>query len=230
MKQYVKYLIPLVLVLGLVFSFIYISNLRERANNAEHNLAVQRDSTHYVQLKNGELLAERESYILKQNELQEYLDISKCEVKDLQKKLGSSLKEIATLKGKVKIDTVKTTVIKDSIIYRPDSLIFAKFKHDEKWLQLSGDFKMTPENTDVTLYNINIPVDVKAGWTKDDKFFITSPNPYVKFGDIQAATITKPKTSKWHVGLQAGMYVIYDTPRKRIATGPGVGLGIMRDF
>lgn len=232
MKPYVKYIVLAALVLGLVFCISRILDLKDRASTAEHNLAVQKDSVHYVQLKNGQLMAERESYILKEKELQEYLDISNKDRKDLEKKLGSSLKEIAKLKGNVKIDTVKTTIIKDSIIYKPDSLIYVKFMYGDEWLDFRGDLSVTPDSSGVALYDVNIPLDVTVGWSKKGKFFITTPNPYVNFGKIDAAQLGSQRQNqkRWYIGLQGGMYVIYDTPRKRVATGPGFGFGIGHSF
>ena len=229
MKNLTSTIILIVVALGLV---LIAANYCSRMKRAEHNLDVARDSIHNVTLKNGELLQIRDSYILKEKELSEYLDITKKEAKDLKKKLGSSLSEIAKLKGQVRIDTVKTIVTKDSIVFRPDSSVNVKFKYGDKWLSFRGDLEATPEKADVSLYDVNIPMDLTTGFDKEGKFFVTSSNPYVKFGEINSAQIgTKHSTkSHWRVGLQAGMYVIYDTPRKRVATGPGVGFGISYNF
>lgn len=211
---------------------LLVANYRGKMQRAEHNLDVARDSIHNVTLKNGELLQIRDSYILKEKELTEYLDITKQEAKDLKKKLGSSLEEIAKLKGHVRIDTVKTVVTKDSIVFRPDTSVYVKFMYGDKWLSFRGDLEATPDTAGVTLYDVDVPIDITTGWDKEGKFFITSPNPYVRFGDINAAQLNTKKStqSRWKLGFQGGMYVIYNVPKHKFDAGPGVGFGISYNF
>lgn len=229
MNKFTSTVLFILLIVGLG---LLVVNYRGKMQRAEHNLDVARDSIHNVTLKNGELLQIRDSYILKEKELSEYLDISKKEAKDLKNKLGSSLKEIAKLKGHVKIDTVTTVVTKDSIVFRPDTSVYVKFMYGDEWLSFRGDLEATPDTAGVTLYDVDIPLDVTTGWDKEGKFFITSPNPYVRFGEINSAQLNTKKStqSRWHLGFQGGMYVIYNVPKHKFDAGPGIGFGVSYDF
>ena len=229
-KRNLGSIISILVVLLLVVGIYKYINLKKNYDSSKYNIEVMQDSVRQVRLKNGELLSMRESYILKEKELSDYLELSNKEVKDLKKKLGSSLSEIAKLKGSVTIDTVITYVSKDSIIYRSDSSISARFKYDDKWLQFKGSFDIDPDTSKVSIYDVNIPIDATVGWTKKGKFFISSPNPYVKFNNINSATIKPSSISKWHVGFQGGVYVIYDAKSKKAKAGPGIGFGISRSF
>ena len=63
------------------------SHFNKRLNISEHNYNTLKGEMEQVELKNGELLSMRDSYIVKLNELNELLDISKAEVKELNKAL-----------------------------------------------------------------------------------------------------------------------------------------------
>lgn len=217
--------------IAILLLYLFIGSIHEN-NRLSNNIDVYKDSVHTLALKNGQLLSERSSYELKEKELSEYLDISKNEVKDLKKKLESSLREIAKLKGQFHIDTIYTEIIKDSIIYRPDSTICVKFFYGGQWIQLDGMVETNKAVTTpaVTIYNVNVPIDLVVGWANNGKFFVTSPNPYVHFGKIDAAQLTQPKIKKWGVGVSGGWYVIYDPFKKDLRTGPGLGLSLQRSF
>ena len=77
---------------------------------------------------------------------------------------------------------------------------------------------------------MNTPLTV--GMTKDDKFFVTTPNPYVKFTSINSIQNEKykPKKKHWGVGVSAGWGVYYDMKSKTLKTGPGATVGVNYNF
>ena len=78
-------------VLEIVIFLIILScvwNYYSRKNETnQQNLKAAQNELYEVKLKNGELLTVRDSYIATIDDLENLLDISKNEVKDLQKKI-----------------------------------------------------------------------------------------------------------------------------------------------
>ena len=52
-------------------------------------------------------------------------------------------------------------------------------------------------------------VPLKVGTTKDNKWFVTSENPYVQFTSIEGANIEKAKPKRWVIGIQGGIGGIF---------------------
>lgn len=176
----------------------------QKNHKLETNIEALTDSVHVYQLKNGELMYEKQGFILEKAELEKYLDISKKEVKDLEKKLGSALATIAKLEGQVKIDTL---VMKDSVVIKPDSTIDIFFDYNDRWLTLDGTTNYCPrDNFAITTMNcIRMQVPLKVGTSKDDKWFVTSENPYVQFTSIEGANIDKSKPKRHSIGVNVGL-------------------------
>ena len=173
----------------------------------ETNLKAKNDTLHTYKLKNGELMYEKQGYILKIDELEENIGITKKEAKELEKKLKSALATIAKLEGQVRVDTVQ---MHDSIYVTPDSVYHNNFNYNDKWISLDGtsDFKFDPFDVTTRINGITMDVPLKVGTTKDDKWFVTSENPYVSFSSVEGANIDKAKPKRWSVGVQMGLGLV----------------------
>lgn len=197
-----------------VFGFIIIVLLMsttctsQKLGKAEKNIKALTDTLHTYELKNGELLYEKQGYIAEKKELEEYIGIKEKEVKEIEKKLKSALATIAKLQAQVRIDTIHMT---DSIEVLPDSTINCHFEYKDDWLVLDGvtNVKLNPFNTHTIINNIGMEVPLKVGTTKDDKWFVTSENPYVQFTSIEGANIEKTKPKRWSIGIQGGVGAVF---------------------
>ena len=189
------------IVVILVMSTTCTSN---KLNIVENNLAAMNDTLHTYKMKNGELMYEKQGYILEKEELQKYLDISKSEVKDLEKKLGSALATISKLKTQVRVDTIHTI---DSVYVDQDSVYNTIFRYNDNWLSLNGvtKFGFNPLFTKTTINNITMDANLKIGMSKDNKWFATSDNPYLNFTSIEGANLDSPKQKNWSLSLQFGL-------------------------
>ena len=171
-------------VLELVIFLIILScvwNYYSRENETnQQNLKAAQNELYEVKLKNGELLTVRDSYIATIDDLEHLLDISKNEVKDLQRKLDSKIAYIAKIESNTKIEYIE--VVRDSIIYvnnNPNDII-TSFNYNDKWLNIKGhnNIKLGENiecNTLLDEININTPLTV--GLTNDYQIFVSSPNP-----------------------------------------------------
>lgn len=203
----------------------------------EQNLEAAEGSIETLTLKNGELVSIRDSYILQIDELENRLDVSTKEVKDLQKKLKSQLAYISTLKTETKIDTLVT--VRDSIIYKTPELIDVKFKYNDDWISFNGTNKLTFSNniladSKVDIYNLNIITPITLGITEDLRLFATSDNPYVTFTNMDGAILKNSpfykKKSPWDFSLHVGFGLQYNLINKQFGIGPYGGGGISYSF
>lgn len=233
-KSILWFLIEIVVFLLILASvWGYLNN---KLDNSEQNLKAARGRIEQVELMNGELLSARDSYIASINDLEELLDITKQEVKDIQRQLDSKVAYISRLESEVNIQYIE--VVKDSIVYvnNADDII-TYFHYSDKWISFDGknEIKRKPNfDYNTTLSNININTPLTIGLTNDYQFFVTSPNPYVTFTNIDGAVINnsilRPRKKRFNWGLQLGFGTTYDIVDNDIAVGPYAGVGAEFNF
>ena len=180
----------------------------QKLGKAETNIKALTDTLHTYELKNGELLYEKQGFIAEKKELEEYIGIKEKEVKEIEKKLKSALATIAKLQAQVRIDTIHTV---DSVEVLPDSTYNCHFEYKDNWLALDGvtNIKLDPFNTHTIINNIGMEVPLKVGTTKDNKWFVTSENPYVQFTRVEGVNIEKAKPKRWCIGIQGGVGAVF---------------------
>lgn len=208
-----------------------------KLNDSEQNLKAAKGYITQVELKNGELLSARDSYIASINDLEELLDITKKEVKDIQRQLDSKVAYISKLESQTRIEYVE--VVKDSIVYVDNTTnhIITPFHYRDEWISFNGknEFKFEPEfDYTTSISNISINTPLTVGLTNDYQIFVTSSNPYVSFSSIDGAvidnSILKPRKKRFNWGLQLGFGAMYDVMNKNIAVGPYAGVGAEFNF
>lgn len=208
-----------------------------KLNISEQNVVAAYGKVEKLTLKNGELIAVRDSHITTINELEEVLSITKAEAKELQRKLDSKIAYISELESNVRVDSIVT--VRDSIIYVDNTAkkMIASFHYDDKWMNFNGENEFTfGENYEckTTLHNFTIRTPLVVGLTNDYQIFVKSENPYVNFSSIEGAVIDKqallPRKKRFGWGLQLGIGAMYDVVDKNVAVGPYAGLGIELNF
>lgn len=225
-KSIISLIVEAVLFIGII-SFGY-KVMNGKLETSEQNLIAYKGQMEQLELKNGELIATRDSYILDKKNLEEALNVSKSEVKELEKKLNSSLAYIANMESQVRIDTV--TIVKDSIIYDEGDIAQIHFDYDDDWFGVKGITDLTGPEITTSLYDIKMYVPIQWGMTDNYKIFVKSDNPYVSFTNLDGAVIDGskliPKQRKFGLSVQGGFGVNYDLLSKNLGVGPYLGLGI----
>lgn len=225
-KSIISLIVEAVLFIGII-SFGY-KVMNGKLETSEQNLIAYKGQMEQLELKNGELIATRDSYILDKKNLEEALNVSKSEVKDLEKKLNSSLAYIANMESQVRIDTV--TIVKDSIIYDEGDIAQIHFDYDDDWFGVKGITDLTGPEITTSLYDIKMYVPIQWGMTDNYKIFVQSDNPYVSFTNLDGAVIDGskliPKQRKFGLSVQGGFGVNYDLISKQLGVGPHLGVGI----
>ena len=107
----------------IMFGWHYYST---QLDTSEHNLKTACGKIEQLELKNGDLLTSRDSYIAKTSDLEELLGISKQEVRELKQTLGEKLAYISKLEAQ--IETGPIIIQKDSIVYVDKNDIESHFK------------------------------------------------------------------------------------------------------
>ena len=234
-KTLIGYLIEgVILIAILAFVWGWYNN---KLNASEQNLKAMKGRVEVVELQNKELMYSRDSYIASTKDLEELLDISKKQVKDMQRQLDSKIAYIAKLEQETRVEYIE--VIKDSIVYVDNSTkrLIASFHYEDEWLSLNGEneFDLSKDfDYKTTLRNIRMNTPLTVGLTDDYKIFVTTHNPYVAFGEIEGAvidkSIIKPRKKRFGWGLHGGFGVMYDVIDKDVAVGPTVSFGVHLNF
>lgn len=227
-KQWIGFIIEAIIFIVIIVCTY--SCLTEKLDISEQNLKAARGRITEVELQNGELLSARDSYVATINDLEDLLDISKQEIKDIQRQLDDKVAYISKIESNVKIEYVET--VRDSIVYVNPQEATSTFHYNDKWVSLKGlnEFRFGEQfDYSTTITSINMDVPLNVGLTNDYQIFVKSPNPYVTFSDIQGAVIDnsvlRPRKKRFNWGLQFGAGAMYDVIKKDIAVGPYVGIG-----
>lgn len=228
-KSLIKYSIILLLLLGIIFGVRNYYN--NKLDISEQNLKAAQTELKEVKLKNGELLAYRDSYIAKINDLENLLGISKKEIKELQKNLDSKIAYISNIESKIKIEYIET--VRDSIVYITKDSAESKFKYYDEWVALMGKnrFKFNEEfSYNTTIESLEVAVPLNVGLTNDYQIFVKTPNPYIQFTTIDGAvidkSILKPKKQRWSHGFHFGFGVQWGILNKSFDIGPQIGYSV----
>ena len=214
----------LIIILG-----IKCYTLNKDLNNAIHNLNASKDSITTLTLKNGQQLATINSYILDKKQMQEYMNLTKSEMKDLEKKVGK-IGYISNIKTEIQYDTITSY---DTVIIKDDITKF-NIKHTDEWLKLHGTSYIKDNVATTVLDTISINTPLQVGLTDDYRVWVVSPNPYLKISDIKSTIIKNSqlnkKQKKFGVGIQVGYGTGYDMVNKRLLQGPYIGIGVSYNF
>lgn len=203
-----------------------------RLDKSEQNLRVYMKQVTDLELKNGDLVTMRDSYVAKASELEDLLNISRKEIRDLNNTLGSKIAYISKLESQ--ISTGPIIIQKDSIVYIEGSKIESHFKYNDEWLSFKGVTMIDGGMASTQIDGINIFTPLKVGITNDYQIFVQTPNPYVTFNGIEGAVIDGskfvPKKKRFGWGIQIGFGAMYDITNMDIVIGPYGGLGVEFNF
>lgn len=218
-----------VLIIGLICTILYATHKKDDLIIANNNIEALTDTITQKELKNGELLQYNQSLVLEKQVLEKYLQISRQEVKDLEKKLNSKLLYISKLEGTIKTDTIYI----ENAVSTTDSLSYRySFMKDTEYYTICGYTDVDKNHKSFTTITENtIPLKLKVGLTEDWKIFVTSDNPNVNLTSIEGALVDKTvflkqqKKDRFSVGIQFGFGAQYGLMHRQFDYGPYIGIG-----
>lgn len=220
-------ILPLLLVIMLIYTSSKIINLKSDLEISNNNLTASMSEVSVLKKENGDLLYQRQSYLTTIDELEEYLSISKKDIKSLQRSLDSKISYISKLEGEISI--ASNSKSRDTVVVYKDSSISFKFDVRDEWYRLRGSSHVKDKIATTTIDSLYIPTPLQVGLTDKWEIFVTSDNPYITFPSITGAVIDKSKyvtrPRRWSVGVYAGMNMGMNL-NGGWYVGPGVGIGI----
>lgn len=223
-------LVTLLLILG--------SGMREMKNDnkiLDNNYHAALEQVDVLKLKNGNLLAERSSFVASISDLERLLNISKKEVSELQRKLEGKLLYISKLEEEIEFRDEHPSI--DTLTVYKDSSFIYKFNFSNDWYSVAGTSSINNFLATTTLDKVKMNIPLTVGLTEDWKIFVETPNPYVSFSSINGAVLDKDtylkqkKTQRWGLSISLGFYGGYNlVGSSRFYLGPGGGIGVSYKF
>ena len=232
-KKHLKWILPVAALVLLGWMCLHLNSkvgsMKEQLQWSEQNYIAARDTIEYIKLENGQLLAEKAGFVLSENLWANELDLSKKEIDELKKKLGSKIDHITEVRTEVRVDTV---YMESEPVYFTQDSVAAPFKYEDDWLKVSGFHTITKQKSLTRMDEISMDVPLVVGITENNSFFATSRNPYVHITDIQGVTSTRavPKKKHWGIGVNVGPGVYYDFLHRNVGLGIGAQVGVNYNF
>lgn len=184
-----------------------------------NNIEALTDSIHYYKAKDGNLVAMKTAFTAQAEEL-------KLLNKDLYDKIKAldvkpkTITNTVYLKGDTEFLPQDTAyVIKHDTISRG---VYKEFNFNNDWRVLEGNVKYKNDTMGVNITKDIVKFDYTVAMDKNNKIYIKSTNPYVKYEEISGFQVPKQKKKKWGIGPQIG--VGYDPVHNKIS--PTIGIGI----
>lgn len=223
-------LVALLLTLG--YSMREMRNDNKILDNNYHAALEQVD---VLRLKNGNLLAERSSFVASISDLERLLNISKKEVSELQRKLAGKLLYISKLEEEIEFRDEHPSV--DTLTVYKDSSFIYKFSFSNDWYSVAGTSSINNFLATTTLDKVKMNIPLTVGLTEDWKIFVETPNPYVSFNSINGAVLDRDtylkqkKVQRWGLSISLGFYGGYNLiGTRKFYLGPGGGIGVSYKF
>ena len=219
-KYKAEIILSLALILSLIFLAISCSNTRDIKRKYEINTKALVDTIEYYQSKSGKLVAEK--------------NILEGDIKDLKTLNEELYNEIKDLKVKkpqqvIYVETEVVNEVHDTTYVVDPNLSYQKkdFSFNNKYRELEGFMELKDNNLGLSITRDNVYVDYTLA-IKDNKVYLTSSNPYVRYNEIQGLTVPKTKKPKFGIGIGPSFGVGYDIVNKK----PGVyaGLSVNIDY
>lgn len=207
---------------------------RDKIDTLEHNVSAYKDRIEYVEDRNSNLIAIKESLILSEEQAREELEMTKKEMNDIKKRLNDDIAYIAKLESQVALkDTV--WMKPDTVYVTNDNIITKQFSWNDDWTNMTANvFGNTIEDSNLSVNSLDMNVPLELGLTDDYKFWVKSENPHIKFTDIKSTVIdnssVKEKEKRFHHGISIGFGFQYGLFGKTWDFGPQFGYSLEYSF
>jgi hypothetical protein len=216
----IERILILILIIAVFASVRQCRSVSQEKEMLSRDLKITNDSIHYFKLKNGTLVAEKESYQLSIKDYKKLVVNSRQSQKDLKKRIGnlnrlnSDLKIQLTTKDDIQLPVTDTVVIVKHDTIKAGSLHF----HD-RFLTLNGLYL---DDSLKLSYQFRTGLDIATYW-KDNGLFkprslfvnVVPDNPHVTIYGLDNYLITEQKKfyqdNKFWFGL--GFLAAFIIPR-----------------
>lgn len=210
------YAVVILLLIGICSSAIRKCSDNDAAYR--NNIEALTDSIHYYKAKDGNLVAIKTAFTAQAEELKLLNNDLYNKIKALDVK-PKTITNTVYLKGETEFLPQDTAyVIKHDTISRG---IYKEFNFNNDWRVLEGNVKYKNDTMGVNITRDIVKFDYTVAMDKNNKIYIKSTNPYVKYEEISGFQVPKPRAKRWGIGPQIGAGVTTDGKFR-----PYIGIGI----
>ena len=231
LKDVIYFIIILLLFGALTTS---MQKCHSNENQYEANIRALTDTISYYKAKDGDIVAVKSAFSARADELK----MLNKELYDKIKSLDVKPKTITNtvyMQGEteflpqdtawvVKHDTVKyyNTVTHETVTQITPKNTYKDFAFNNEWRDLEGYVKYKNDTLGLDITKDVVRFDYTVAMDKNNKIYIKSSNPYVKYNEISGFQLPQQKQKKWGIGPQVG--VSYDPIHNKIVPTIGIGL------
>lgn len=213
-----------IIIILILINILAVSHCSNISATSDNNIIALTDSIKYFKGKNGALVAQKTMLNGDMSLLKHVNDSLYNIIKNIGVKSPDNVVYSKITITDIKHDTVWTQ-IHDTVSDKSKSIynINKKFKFSDSYHTLAGN---TWFNTDGVADSLGLSIDtntVVADFTivqKDNKVYITSNNPYIKYNNIIGINNTKKK--RFGIGPVIGVGI-----NQKVKVNPYIGFGIM---
>lgn len=206
-----------VVILCIILGRLIISRYDARKEYYD-NISALTDSLKVYKTKSGALAAEKTLYVGRYSDLKRINDSLYAAVEDMGVKKPNAVVGTIVRVINPQRDTVwhyEKTIEDDTTTYRN------MFDFSDKWRILQGSVSYNKDSmrmhVDKDAVNFKYALAIK-----DNKVYMKSDNPYVKFDDATGLVIPKPKKKHWGIGPTISYG--YDAINNRMSANIGIGI------
>ena len=222
LKDVIYFIIILLLFGALITS---MQKCHDNEGQYEANIRALTDTISYYKAKDGDIVAVKSAFSARADEL-------KMLNKELYDKIKSLDVKPKTITNTVYMQGETEFLPQDTAwIVKHDTLtqiinnggtLYKDFAFNNEWRDLEGYMKYKQDTLGINITKDVVRFDYTVAMDKNNKIYIKSSNPYVKYNEISGFQLPQQKQKKWGIGPQVG--VSYDPIHNKIVPTIGVGL------
>lgn len=228
MKEFLKWLWSKIKVKDVIYPiiiFLLIAALSfsvDRCSQIQHeyknNIKALTDTISYLHDKNGNLVATKLAFESDVKTLKLLNENLYKEIDDL--KLKNKVKEIIYVDGIIENPEQDTAyVILHDTITRG---FYKDFNFNNQYRTLEGNVNYQNDSLGINILKDQIMFNYTVAMDKDNKIYVKSTNPYVKYNEISGFTVPHQKRKRWSLGPSIGFG--YDPIQNKPSVSAGVSL------
>lgn len=214
-QQIILILIIIVLCINTIFTIKGCQQYKEQNNQ---NLIALTDTIKYYTTKTGDTYVSKEILIGDLNALKIVNDSLFKVVKEMKLKKPESVVYINSQIDNGKKDTV--WIINNDTIYEKKYLS-KEFNFNNEFRELEGNVSLKDSTLSLSIDKDKVFFDYTLA-IENNKVYVKSNNPYIKYNDIQGIKLPKPKKSIWGITVGPSIGYGYDFNGKKF--GPTIGI------
>ena len=207
----VVYIVVILAMLGALASAV--RSCKDNNSRYENNIKALTDSIKYLKSKSGETVVEKTVFEIKDiDELRQLNKQLYDEVKDLK-----NLVKLKNITNATQFSGEIVNVLHDTTFIVQHDTIKNGFNHNfafnDEWRDLEGNVNYADESLSMAITKDVTRFDYTVVTDKDNKVYIKSKNPYVKFNEFTGFTVPDKVQKK----------------SKHFGVGPEIGVGVSTD-